>query len=73
MIGRSSLSSQKVIDPFVLSIHGGGQSGVSARTGRSGVSRSTAHRRFTRWTEAGLWKRLHQQFLHRRRVVSEID
>lgn len=38
-----------------------------------GVSRSTAHRRFTEWTQAGLWVRLHQQFLHRLGVVSEID
>lgn len=30
-----------------------------------GVSRATAHRRFTRWTEAGLWPRLHQEVLHR--------
>jgi transposase len=38
-----------------------------------GVSRSTVHRRFTEWTHAGLWVRLHQQFLHRLAVVSEID
>lgn len=37
------------------------------------VSRSTTHRRFTEWTQAGLWVRLHQQFLHRLGVVSEID
>jgi transposase len=30
-----------------------------------GVGRSTVHRRFTEWTAAGLWVRLHQQFLHR--------
>jgi transposase len=38
-----------------------------------GVSRSTAHRRFTQWTAYGLWEQLHQQFLHRLGVVSEID
>ncbi|MFD0746078.1 IS5 family transposase [Phytohabitans flavus] len=38
-----------------------------------GISRSTAHRRFTQWTADGLWERLHQQFLHRLGVVSEID
>jgi len=38
-----------------------------------GVSRSTTHRRFTEWTRSGLWVRLHQQFLHRLAVVSEID
>lgn len=40
---------------------------------RFGISRSTAHRRFTQWTADGLWERLHQQFLHRLGVVSEID
>ena len=38
-----------------------------------GVSRATAHRRFTEWTRAGLWQRLHQQFLHRLGVRGEID
>jgi transposase len=38
-----------------------------------GVSRSTVHRRFTEWTRSGLWVRLHQQFLHRLGVMSEID
>lgn len=38
-----------------------------------GISRSTAHRRFTQWTACGLWERLHQQFLHRLGVASEID
>lgn len=38
-----------------------------------GISRATAHRRFTEWTNAGLWELLHQQFLHRLGVVSEID
>jgi transposase len=28
-----------------------------------GVSRPTAHRRFTEWTRAGLWDRLHQAVL----------
>lgn len=38
-----------------------------------GVSRSTVHRRFGEWTRSGLWPRLHQQFLHRLAIVSEID
>lgn len=38
-----------------------------------GVSRPTVHRRFTEWTRTGLWQRLHQQFLHRLGVISEID
>lgn len=38
-----------------------------------GVSRSTVHRRFTEWTETGLWVRLHQQFLHRLGFMSEVD
>jgi transposase len=29
--------------------------------------------RFTQWTEAGLWERLHQQLLHRLGVIGEID
>ncbi len=41
--------------------------------GLFGISRATAHRRFTEWTNAGLWERLHQQFLHRLGVASEID
>jgi transposase len=38
-----------------------------------GVSRASAHRRFTEWTQAGLWERLHQAFLHRLGVICEID
>ena len=38
-----------------------------------GVSRSTVHRRFTEWTASGLWERLHQQFLHRLGMMSEVD
>jgi transposase len=38
-----------------------------------GISRATAHRRFTEWTNAGLWERLHQQFLHQFGVIGEID
>ncbi|MFI6543950.1 transposase [Streptomyces prunicolor] len=28
-----------------------------------GVSRATAHRRFTAWTRAGLWRRIHRAVL----------
>src|SRR5881227_595290 len=38
-----------------------------------GVSRATAHRRFTEWTNARLWERLHQAFLHQLGVIGEID
>lgn len=38
-----------------------------------GISRATVHRRFTEWTQAGLWVRLHQQFLHRLGMISEVD
>jgi transposase len=38
-----------------------------------GVSRATAHRRFTEWTQAGLWERLHQQILHRLGEAAVID
>src|SRR5256885_5756619 len=34
-----------------------------------GVSRATVHRRFTEWTTAGLWERLHQAFLDPLRPV----
>lgn len=38
-----------------------------------GISRATAHRRFTEWTEAGLWERLHHRLLNRLGVIGEID
>ena len=38
-----------------------------------GVSRATVHRRFGEWTKAGLWERLHRQFLTRLNVISEVD
>lgn len=38
-----------------------------------GISRSTAHRRFSEWTRSGLWPRLHQQFLNRLGVITEVD
>jgi len=38
-----------------------------------GVSRATAHRRFTEWTAAGLWERLHQQTLNRLGEIGLID
>ena len=38
-----------------------------------GISRATAHRRFSQWTQAGLWERLHQQFLHHLGVIGQID
>jgi transposase len=34
-------------------------------TAMFGVSRATAHRRFTEWTRAGVWERLHQAVLDR--------
>jgi transposase len=38
-----------------------------------GVSPATAHRRFTAWTEAGLWPRLHRAVLNRLGARGEID
>ncbi len=38
-----------------------------------GVSAPTAHRRFTAWTEAGLWPRLHRRILDRLGSRGEID
>ena len=38
-----------------------------------GVSRATAHRRFTEWTSGGLWVRLHQQLLHQLGEIGKID
>lgn len=31
----------------------------------SGISKSTAHRRFLIWSRAGVWGRLHEGILHR--------
>jgi transposase len=41
--------------------------------GLFGVSRATAHRRFTEWTAAGLWERLHHRLLNQLGVIGEID
>lgn len=38
-----------------------------------GVSSATAHRRFTAWTEAGLWRRLHRAVLDELGVRGELD
>lgn len=38
-----------------------------------GVSPATAHRRFTAWTEAGLWRRLHLAVLDELGARGEID
>jgi transposase len=38
-----------------------------------GVSMPTAHRRFTAWTEAGLWPKLHRAVLDRIGAKGEID
>ena len=38
-----------------------------------GVSKATAHRRFTAWTEAGLWRRLHRAVLDRLGEQGAID
>jgi transposase len=38
-----------------------------------GVSPATAHRRFTAWTEDGLWPRLHRAVLNRLGARGEID
>jgi transposase len=38
-----------------------------------GVSRATTHRRFTEWTAAGLWPRLHRQVLKRLGARGGVD
>jgi transposase len=37
------------------------------------VSHQTAHRRFTEWSEAGLWAKLHRAVLDRLGVAGDID
>lgn len=41
--------------------------------GLFGVSRATAHRRFTQWTQDGLWERLHHRLLNQLGVIGETD
>lgn len=41
--------------------------------GEFGVTRSTAHRRFTGWTKAGLWPRLHQAVLDELGACGMVD
>ena len=41
--------------------------------GMFGVTRATAHRRFTQWTSAGLWSALHQAVLDRLGGQGRID
>ena len=38
-----------------------------------GVSPATAHRRFTAWTEVGLWRRLHLAVLDELGARGELD
>jgi transposase len=38
-----------------------------------GVTRATAHRRFTRWSAAGFWLRLHEAVLDRLGCQGRID
>ncbi|GAA0673912.1 hypothetical protein GCM10009535_61000 [Streptomyces thermocarboxydovorans] len=38
-----------------------------------GVSPATAHRRFTAWTKAGLWRRLHRAVLDELGARGELD
>src|SRR5205823_3654783 len=38
-----------------------------------GTSPATAHRRFTVWTEAGLWRRLHRAVLDELGARGEVD
>ncbi|WP_338674690.1 IS5 family transposase [Streptomyces sp. SCSIO 30461] len=40
---------------------------------RFGVSPATAHRRFTAWTQAGLWRRQHRSVLDELGVRGELD
>ncbi|MFI9362698.1 transposase [Kitasatospora sp. NPDC053057] len=38
-----------------------------------GTPPATAHRRFTVWTEAGLWRRLHRAVLDELGALGEVD
>jgi transposase len=38
-----------------------------------GVTRATGHRRFTEWTNAGLWADLHRALLERLHRLGELD
>ena len=38
-----------------------------------GVSRPTVHRRFTEWTQHGLWEQIHHELLHRLHTLGGID
>jgi transposase len=38
-----------------------------------GVTRATAHRRFSEWTAAGVWDRLHQAILDELGARGDID
>jgi len=52
------------------------KAGCSWRTlpaGMFGVTRATAHRRFSEWTAAGFWPRLHQQVLNQLGAGGGID
>jgi transposase len=46
---------------------------MAVSAGLLGVSPATAHRRFTAWTEAGLWRRLHRAVLDELGARGELD
>ena len=70
--GRRRVDDRAVLAAIVYLVQAG-CSWWKLPTGMFGVSRATAHRRFTEWTRSGLWERLHQQLLHNLGVIGEID
>lgn len=69
--GTASLDDRLVFTAIVYVL----TSGCSWRQlpGEFGVTRSSAHRRFTAWTNAGLWPRLHQAVLDELGARGQVD
>jgi transposase len=70
--GKRRADDRAVLAAIVYLVQAGCSWAQAAR-GVVGVSRATTHRRFAEWTRSGLWEQLHQQFLHRLNVMTEID
>jgi transposase len=60
--GRRRIDDRAVL-AAILYVTQAGCSWWKLPTAMFGVSRATAHRRFTEWTHAGVWTRLHQAVL----------
>nr|WP_275941287.1 transposase [Planosporangium flavigriseum] len=62
--GRRRVDDRRVL-AAVLYLTGAGHSWWKLPESTFGVTRATAHRRFTEWTAAGLWSQLHEAVLAR--------